>query len=166
MAHQLEPIFQIGKEGVTDAFIDGLNKALTKREILKVHILETAMLDTRDTCNYVAERLGAEPVQAIGNKFIIYRKSDEEKYRKIGYSSLECLSLDPDMRDCIRPFLPELREAAETLPRLENEDAGLMARGILVNLGEMDIQDLYGPEAYKRGLKFNYGRRAMIPLPN
>jgi len=48
-----------------------------------VHILETAMLDTRDTCNYVAERLGAEPVQAIGNKFIIYRKSDEEKYRKI-----------------------------------------------------------------------------------
>ena len=91
MAHQLEPIFQIGKEGVTDAFIDGLNKALTKRvygfllksEILKVHILETAMLDTRDTCNYVAERLGAEPVQAIGNKFIIYRKSDEEKYRKI-----------------------------------------------------------------------------------
>ena len=79
MAHQLEPIFQIGKEGVTDAFIDGLNKALTKREIL----LETAMLDTRDTCNYVAERLGAEPVQAIGNKFIIYRKSDEEKYRKI-----------------------------------------------------------------------------------
>lgn len=83
MAHQLEPIFQIGKEGVTDALIDGLNKALTKREILKVHILETAMLDTRDTCNYVAERLGAEPVQAIGNKFIIYRKSDEEKYRKI-----------------------------------------------------------------------------------
>ena len=59
MAHQLEPIFQIGKEGVTDAFIDGLNKALTKREIVKVHILETAMLDTRDTCNYVAERLGA-----------------------------------------------------------------------------------------------------------
>lgn len=90
----------------------------------------------------------------------------EEKYRKIGYSSLECLSLDPDMRDCIRPFLSELREAAETLPRLENEDAGLMARGILVNLGEMDIQDLYGPEDYKRGLKFNYGRRAMIPLPN
>ena len=45
------------------------------------------------------------------------------------------------MRDCIRPFLPELREAAETLPRLENEDAGLMARGILVNLGEMDTTD-------------------------
>ena len=83
MSHELEPIFQIGKEGVTDAFLDGVDKALNKREILKVHILETALLDTRDTCNFVAERLNAEPVQAIGNKFIIYRRSDEEKYRKI-----------------------------------------------------------------------------------
>ena len=41
-----------------------------------------------------------------------------------------------------------------------------MARGILVNLGEMDIKDLHGPEAYKKGLKLNYGRRAMVPLPN
>lgn len=82
-AHTLEPIFQIGKEGLTDAFIDGVDKALTKREILKVHILETALLDTRETCDEVARRLNAEPVQAIGNKFIIYRKSDEEKYRKI-----------------------------------------------------------------------------------
>jgi len=83
MAHTLEPIFQIGKEGLTDAFIDGVDKALTKREILKVHILETALLDTRETCDEVARRLHAEPVQAIGNKFIIYRRSDEEKYRKI-----------------------------------------------------------------------------------
>ena len=90
----------------------------------------------------------------------------QEKDRKIGYSSLECLSLDPEMRSYILPFLSELKEAAETLPRLENEDAGLMARGILVNLGEMDIKDLHGPEAYQKGLKLNYGRRPMIPLPH
>jgi hypothetical protein len=89
-----------------------------------------------------------------------------EKERKIGYSALECLSLDPDMLSYIRLFIPNLREAAETLPRSANEDAGLMARGILVNLGEMDIKDLYGPEAYQVGLKLNYGRRPMVPLPN
>ena len=89
----------------------------------------------------------------------------KEEDRKIGYSSLECLSLDPAMRDHIRPFLPQLKEAAETLPRLQNEDAGLMARGILVNLGELDIKNLHGPEAYKKGLKLNYGRRPMVPLP-
>lgn len=88
-----------------------------------------------------------------------------EEDRKIGYSSLECLSLDPEMRDCIRPFLPLLKQAAETLPRIENEAGGLMARGILVNLGELKIQDLHGPEVYEKGLKLNHGRRAMLPLP-
>jgi len=41
-----------------------------------------------------------------------------------------------------------------------------MARGILVNLGEMNIKDLHGPESYKLGLKLNHGRRPMVPLPN
>lgn len=89
----------------------------------------------------------------------------KEEDRKIGYSSLECISLDPTMRDYIRQFLPQLKEAAETLPRKKNEDSGLMARGILVNLGELDIKLLHGPEAYKEGLKLNHGRRPMVPLP-
>lgn len=83
LSHTLEPIFQIGKDGISDALIDGIDMALNKREILKVHILETALLDTRETCDAVAERLNAEPVQAIGNKFILYRKAEDEKYRKI-----------------------------------------------------------------------------------
>lgn len=89
----------------------------------------------------------------------------KEEDRKIGYSSLECISLDPTMRDYIRQFLPQLKEAAKTLPRKKNEDSGLMARGILVNLGELDIKLLHGPEAYKEGLKLNHGRRPMVPLP-
>lgn len=89
----------------------------------------------------------------------------KEEDRKIGYSSLECISLNPTMRDYIRQFLPQLKEAAETLPRKKNEDSGLMARGILVNLGELDIKLLHGPEAYKEGLKLNHGRRPMVPLP-
>lgn len=83
LSHTLEPIFQIGKDGISDSLIDGIDMALNKREILKVHILETALLDTRETCDAVAERLNAEPVQAIGNKFILYRKAEDEKYRKI-----------------------------------------------------------------------------------
>lgn len=90
----------------------------------------------------------------------------EEADRKIGYSLLECLSLDKAMQPAIRAHLSDLKDKAETLPRKANEDAGLMARGILVNLGEMDIKDMHGPEAYKLGLKLNHGRRPMMPLPN
>ena len=83
LSHGLEPIFQIGKEGVTENLIKGLDAALEKREMVKIHILETALLDTKPTCNEVAELLKAEPVQAIGNKFTLYRQSSEEKNRKI-----------------------------------------------------------------------------------
>lgn len=83
ISHTLEPVFQIGKEGVTDNLLEGISQALNKREVIKVHILETALLDTRETCNEIAREIGAEPVQAIGNKFILYREAEEEKYRKI-----------------------------------------------------------------------------------
>ena len=99
-----------------------------------------------------------------GIKRLIYPAKEEE--RKVGYSVLECLSLDKEMRPAINPYLPELTKAAEELPRKANEDAGLMARGILVNLGKMNIKDLHGAEAYKQGLKLNHGRRPMVPLPN
>lgn len=88
-----------------------------------------------------------------------------EQYRKMGYSCLESISLDKNMKAQIMPFLADLKTAAETLPRKENEDAGLMARGILVNLGAMPISNLHGPEAYKLGLKLNRDRRPMLPLP-
>lgn len=83
ISHELEPIFQVGKEGITDTLLKGIDEALEKREILKVHILETALLDTKETCNEVAAELRAEPVRAIGNKFILYRQSSDEKKRKI-----------------------------------------------------------------------------------
>lgn len=97
------------------------------------------------------------------NRLVNPRKEEE---RKIGYSALECLSLDKKMQKHILPYLPQLKEAAENLPRKENEDAGLIARGLLVNLGALPIKDLHGQEAYEEGLKLNKGRRPMVPLPN
>ena len=83
LANGIEPVFQIGKGGVTDVIVEQLGIALDARELIKVHILETALLDTKETCNMIAERLGAVPVQAIGSKFVLYKQSSKEKSRKI-----------------------------------------------------------------------------------
>ncbi len=83
LANGIDPVFQIGKGGITDVIIDQLRLALDARELIKVTILETAMLDTKETCNEIAAMLGAVPVQAIGSKFVIYKKSSKEKNRKI-----------------------------------------------------------------------------------
>lgn len=82
-ANGLEPIFQIGKGGITDEIITQLANALEARELIKVHVLETAMLDIKSACNDIAEKLGAEPVQAIGSKFVLYKKARKEKNRVI-----------------------------------------------------------------------------------
>ncbi|MBR4720859.1 MAG: ribosome assembly RNA-binding protein YhbY [Clostridia bacterium] len=82
-ANGLDPIFQIGKGGITDEVITQLALALESRELIKVHILETALLDAKEAINEVAKRLKAEPVQAIGSKIVIYKRANKEKNRKI-----------------------------------------------------------------------------------
>lgn len=77
IANTLKPITQIGKEGVTESFLEQLDDMLAKREIVKVTILETAGLDSKETANYICEKLRAEFVQAIGYKFTIYKKNIE-----------------------------------------------------------------------------------------
>lgn len=79
LANNLEPIFQIGKGGINENLLQQLDDVLEKRELIKVHILETALLDTKEACNDIAEHLHAEPVQAIGSKFVLYRQSQDHK---------------------------------------------------------------------------------------
>lgn len=83
LGHELQPVMQIGKEGISDTVVGAINEVLEKRELVKITVLESAMLDTRKTCDEMAARLHAEPVQAIGGKFILYRKADKEKNRRI-----------------------------------------------------------------------------------
>lgn len=85
---------------------------------------------------------------------------------KVALSLLECISLDPAARDWIRPFIPRLRELGKDTGLKDNENPGVMARGILVNLGALDIGELYGREAFDAGLKLNKGRRKPGPLPS
>lgn len=83
LANGIEPIFQIGKGGISDETIKQLSLALEARELIKIHILETAMLETKACCNELAERLLAEPVQAIGSKVVIYKRAEKSANRKI-----------------------------------------------------------------------------------
>ena len=85
--------------------------------------------------------------------------------RKVYLSALECLALDPAMAGYILPWREKLEADAETLPRTENEDEGLMVRGILADLGCLSVWDIHGPESYGAGMKLNHGRRKSVPLP-
>ena len=77
-ANTLKPIFQIGKEDIGENLIKSVDEALNKRELIKIAVLESCSLDTKDAAGKLAEALGAEVIQSIGRKFVLYRKKPEE----------------------------------------------------------------------------------------
>lgn len=79
LANKITPIFQIGKGGINDNMIKQADDALEKRELIKFHVLENSLLNTKETCSAVAKVLSAEPVAAIGSKFVLYRESKDYK---------------------------------------------------------------------------------------
>lgn len=83
LANKENAIFQIGKGGLSDEIINELDIVLEKRELIKITILETAFMSTRGACEAICEEIGAEPVQCIGNKVVIYRMARAKDNRKI-----------------------------------------------------------------------------------
>lgn len=86
MANTIETILYIGKEGVTDASVKEAFDALEARELIKGCVQQGAPLTAREALTALCEKTGAEPVQQIGRRFVMYKPSREN--RKI--------TLDPD----------------------------------------------------------------------
>ncbi|MDR2168337.1 MAG: ribosome assembly RNA-binding protein YhbY [Clostridiales bacterium] len=78
-AHHLTAIFHVGKGGVTPAMIAGVREALEARELIKIALLDNCELEVKEAAEIVASRSGAEIVQIIGKKFVLYKKSKTKK---------------------------------------------------------------------------------------
>ena len=74
LASKEETVVQIGKGGITESVVASVDTALTARELVKGKVLESSMLTAREACVQLAEALGAEAIQVIGTKFVLYRK--------------------------------------------------------------------------------------------
>ena len=78
MCNTLPAIILVGKEGVTETLTHSVKEALEARELIKMGVQRGAPLSAREACTELCERLGAEPVQCIGNKFCIYKPREED----------------------------------------------------------------------------------------
>lgn len=79
-ANSLEPIIQIGKEGISDNLIAQIDDTLDVRELIKVRVhLETAPEQPKEFAQKLGEALGADVIQVIGGVIVLYRKIDKEK---------------------------------------------------------------------------------------
>ena len=79
IAQNIDPVTQVGKLGVNEALIESLDKAIEKREIIKVTVLENSDLIPKEAGFIIAKKLGAEFVCATGRKLVFYRRSKSDK---------------------------------------------------------------------------------------
>ena len=73
IAHNLNAIFQIGKEGVDDA--------LEAHELIKVKILESCADSKNEIALELSMKTKADVVQILGRTIILYRPSEKEIYK-------------------------------------------------------------------------------------
>ena len=73
-----DTIIQVGKGGVTENVIASVSAALKARELVKGKVLENSMLTAREACDALCEACGAEQVQVIGTKFVLYKRNPKE----------------------------------------------------------------------------------------
>lgn len=77
-AHNLEPIVRLGKEGFTDNQIKTILEAIEGRELIKVKILQNAIVEKQEVAKEIEEKTGCEVVGIIGRTIIIYKENKEK----------------------------------------------------------------------------------------
>lgn len=82
-SHGIKPLFQLGKQGLSDNFIQQFDSALEKRELVKFNVLQNSDEDLEDSAQAIADALEAVLVQTIGNIAVLYRPSQDVKNQNI-----------------------------------------------------------------------------------
>lgn len=79
-ANSLEPVIQLGKEGISDNLITQIDDTLDARELIKIRVhLETAPKTPKELAQELGAILEAEVIQVIGGIIVLYREADEER---------------------------------------------------------------------------------------
>lgn len=95
-ANTLETTLMVGKGGITENVIAEAERLLEARELVKGKVLETAMMDPREVSDMLCEATGADGIQVVGTKFVIYRKSKKlEAERKAKAKAAAAKKVNP-----------------------------------------------------------------------
>jgi len=78
LAHHLEPVVLLGKQGVTDGLVDAVRVAIETHELIKVKLGKECPATTAEVGESLEAALGAHVVGAIGKTLIVYLRHRSE----------------------------------------------------------------------------------------
>lgn len=80
LANTIPSILQVGKGGLDENYIKQLDEMLEARELIKGNVLKNTLFTAREAAEELAEAVGADVVVCLGNRFVLYRPSKENKF--------------------------------------------------------------------------------------
>ncbi|MBE7029566.1 MAG: YhbY family RNA-binding protein [Clostridia bacterium] len=83
LANSVPARYQVGKGEITENQVNMFLEAMEANEIIKITVLENSLRTARDVCDELVELTGAEPVQVIGRKIVLYKESKKNKTIKL-----------------------------------------------------------------------------------
>ena len=83
LANVIDPVMQIGKDGITENSLIQINGLFEARELFKINILKNCDLSPKEIANQIQKETNCEIVQCIGSKIVLYRKSNKKKIKHI-----------------------------------------------------------------------------------
>ena len=79
LAMNIEPVFQIGKSGLTPEITEAVLEAFNTRELIKLAVLKNCLEDPKEIAAVIAERTHSQVVQVIGKKIVLYKEYKNHK---------------------------------------------------------------------------------------
>ena len=78
LGHHLEPVVQIGKQGLTDGIIASIDQALGQHELVKVRVGTECPDDRHEMADKLGPALKAQVAQVLGRTMLLYRRHPSE----------------------------------------------------------------------------------------
>ena len=82
-ANHLQPIFAVGKEGLTQNWVNQLDGALDRRELIKVNILQNSDVTPKEVQHFIESQTAIQVVQIIGRVLVLFKVSANKDAREL-----------------------------------------------------------------------------------
>jgi RNA-binding protein len=82
LAHDLKPVVQIGKQGLTEQALASIDRTIEARELIKVKFLDFQD-QKQELSETIAEQLNSTLIGVVGNVATFYREQPDPDKRRV-----------------------------------------------------------------------------------
>lgn len=83
LSNTLDPVLQIGKDGITEGTKMQADALFESRELFKIKVLKNCDVSAKEISEQFVKIFNCEVVQVIGNKISVYRHSSRNNIKHI-----------------------------------------------------------------------------------